>query len=640
MTMAWSILWNSRPLYVLVVLTVIFASHLELKSQDALQEMSTKAHMALRLTAIATMEQSEYNMLKSEAARDEVNAEQFQAEAKYLDSRSRFDTIYATRNRNRGYYFEKIAVQERKEAEAAFQKVEQVDALRVELLANLTADQEQEEALEQLARDRKVNLGFCDKTKLFETMCAIIGGASGLQLLERQEIDEQLKIVQESQSLSQLEKREFLDELVVAILLGKSDQYKKTATDLLHIADLLDVRAKQDAAAAIADSETANKLFAEERSVELRIEKGNGWKNKNQSTAEALLMEAEHDSEAAYWYALEAVLLALVALVYFLPTGLHKSVSLTHDLIQAGHRDEEDTFWRQVSYCVQHALIFLLVTGMVDTDYLLHLDTYDVSKRAVIVVWFAYLVAGLQTILLHTLPHCMAEYPFDNNNLRDISEQFFLRLFSSIIFSIMELLILWLTVRDTLFTPDSVQFLASWSIRLVGVLMLATHIAVFEPRDVLSDVRADEQSTVLTSDDEDDLSLAATESSPLRGDASSSSPTEDLPLVYFGAMRNSERPRSVGSTTRTASPYTMNTDEEYIKLSITFEALLIVCALCVLRNGVTMTWTHSVATSLAVLGLGALLLTLALSVFFFQHEVPTSEWVASAKQLTYTSIDV
>jgi hypothetical protein len=638
--------WNtSRPLYVFMVLAVILASHLELRSQDALIDMSAAALQALRLTAIAAMEQGEYIVLEREAAHDANAAEQYQQAAKFLEYRSNVDTIYAERNRKRGHYFEQIASQEQAQADAAMKKVQRDEALRVELLANLTADEQQEADLEQQERDRTVHSSLCNATRIFETVCALIGGAPGLT--QRQELDEQRKIVQESQALTELEKREFIDELVAKILQGKTNEYNKTAADLFHLAVLWDTRAHQDAEAAARDGETAAELFAEEERIETRIQKEKGWKNENMWAVGELLSEAERYGRVAYRYALDAVLLAFAALLYFLPTAGLKSASLARTLMHP--RDVEDNL-RTFSYCVQHALIFLLVTGMIDNDYLLYLDRYDVPKRAVIVIWFAYLAAGLQTILLHTVPHCMAEYPFDRRNLGDISLQFFLRMFATMAFFTMELLIMWLTFRDVLFTADSVRSLSSWSVRLVGILMLAAHIAVFEPRGVSTGSRvADEQSTVLMSDDEEDddesqatESQAVTESSPLRGDAISATPTEDLPLIYF-RMASPNRTGSAGSSS-SRSPYTMNIDEEYTKLSITFEVLLTVCAFCVLRNGMPLTWTHSVTTSLAFLSLfAAIFFIVALSLVMCRPGAPTipGDWMLGlTKKHTYTSIDV
>lgn len=633
---------SSRPLYVLLVVAVILASHLELRSQDALKGMSMAVLQALRLTAIAIMEQGEYNVLQREASRDAGIAKHYEQEAKYLEHRASVDKVYAVRNSKRGHYFEKIALQEQVEADAAMHKIQRDDALRIELLSNLTAEEQQEEALEQQERDGKVNLRLCDAGRFFVTICALIGGAPGL--LERHEFDEQRKILQESQALAKVEKREFMDELVASILQGKADNYKQISVDLLHLAVMWDAQANRDAEEATHDSEAAAELFEEVERIGARMQKENDWENENSSAAEELLSEAERDGATAYRYALEAVILALLALLYFLPTTCHKVYALAHTMVQAHIVDKEE-IWRSSSYCLQHVLIFMLVTGMIDHDYLLHLNKYDVLKRAVIVVWFAYLAAGLETILLNTLPHCISEH-FDRSSLGDISVQFFLHMLTSMAFYIVEFLVVWLTCRDLLFTAESVQSFSSWIVRLVGVLMLATHIAVFEPRGLSLSSPVDEQSTVLMidSDDEDDKSQA-TESSPSRGEATSSSPTEDLPLIYF-RMRSGERPHATDSSVHGASPYTIDWDKECIKLSIALEVLLIVCAVSIVRNGMALTWSHSMTTTLAILGLFALLLLIfAFFRFMFRQSealTPPGNWFSGSysKKLIYTSIDV
>ena len=157
----------------------------------------------------------------------------------------------------------------------------------------------------------------------------------------------------------------------------------------------------------------------------------------------------------------------------------------------------------------------------------------------------------------------------------------------------------------------------------------------------------DEQSTVLMSeedDDGDDDSLAVTETSPLRGEASSASPTEDMPIIFF---LNSRHPRSVGSSSaRTSSPYTMNTNWEFAKLTAVFEVLLIVCSICVLRNGLALTWTHPAARTAAFFGMFAALFSicaLTLLLLRYKRTRHQGDWLAaspSAKMVTYNTIDV
>ena len=629
----------------LLVLAVMLASHLKLRSQTYARDMSVSALQAMRLTAIAAMEDGEYAVLERQATRDGHTAEQYAQGAKYLAYRAtNVDTVYAERSRRSGHYFESIAALEQQETDGMVRKVQRDDATRVQLVANLTADEELEAALEQQERDVKVHSSLCDVGRFFEAICAILGSAPGL--VQLQEVEEQQRIVQESQALSKIEKLEFMEELVASILQGKTDQYNQTATDLLHVAVLWDAQAHQDEQAAIQDSETALVFAAEEERVKALMQREKSWKKENTSAAEDLLREAEHLGRAAHRYAVEAALLAIFALLFFVPTVYHRFASLADSARQADARDEQERLWT-VSYWMQHVFIFLLVIGMMDSDYLLHLDEYDVPKRAVIVVWFAYLAAGLQTILLHTIPHCMAEYPIDRDTVGDIAVQFFLNLFALMAFFIMELLLVWLTVRDVVLTEQNVQTLSTWGFYFYFLLMLTTHLVVFEPRGVSSGIRVDEQSTVLMSeddDDNDDDSLAVTETSPLRGEASSSSPTEDMPIIFF---LNSRHPRSIGgSSARTSSPYTMNTNWEFAKLTAVFEVLLIVCAICVLRNGMALTWTHFAARTAAFFGMFAVLFSIcALTLFLlrFKRTRHQGDWLAAsppAKMLTYNTIDV
>ena len=140
-------------------------------------------------------------------------------------------------------------------------------------------------------------------------------------------------------------------------------------------------------------------------------------------------------------------------------------------------------------------------------------------------------------------------------------------------------------------------------------------------------------------------------------DAISSSPTKDLPNVFFDNMRRAaagehQRSSVVGSS---STPHAVNLQRECFKLGLTLEVLLTVCALCVLRYGVAMVylghpWTTVGFVLLAVLGgvIGVMLFVLqgrrrrrsrsnSLGYAAFQAQ---EDLMAAQKKLAYGSVSV
>jgi len=309
---------------------------------------------------------------------------------------------------------------------------------------------------------------------------------------------------------------------------------------------------------------------------------------------------------------------------------------------------------RQGSFCVQHILIFLFTIGLTG-KYLMYLDQYEVFKRAGIVLWFAYLAAAIETLFLHTLPHIWSEYyhsspHFDCWNLRPIVKHFLLRLVFLVVLYGIEFLIAWLLLKDVLFGVSSIRFLSNWCIRFVCLLVIATHVAVFEPRES-SPSSADEQSTVLM-DDNDDESEIFSGTSPVRMDgehttstnaSSSLSPTESMPLIYFENMRERISSQLGRRSSESSSPYFVNVRSEATRIGIAFEVLLITIAACVLRNGMPMAWTRpfTACWALLVTAVAWLLLLFMLRRRGSEHPALISTSLTPfAKKHQYISIDV
>jgi len=682
---------------------VLSAAHCARRSQQELRDLATHALQALRLAAVATVERLEETAWQDEAARDAGVAEGYEQAAEWASHQEQLDAAHAIEDRQREKYHEHVAERDQEQADRLFEQARRDDAVRLELLQNLTADQEREAALEQQERDAELHSGIvCGNhtNKFVGALCRAIGGTTDLPSSHYQKLieDEKLQMVHESQQLTALQKHEFLEQLVGNALQGQAARYNATAAELRQTAQEWDSQAARAAAAAARDREEAVQWTTQEHTLEARVERTQAWEVQNESLAQTLWRRAERDGHLAERHALEALVLALVGLVYFLPRVVRQSRSLVRTWYRESHfwdsqGEETVRWWHTASYFVMHCILVLLVTGMVDRNYLLYLENYDILKRAVIILWFAYLVAGLQTILLHSLPHCWAEYrrccgtTADGHhnsiarsmNFYEIAGQFLLRLLVTLVFAVLEFLILWLTVRGTLFAPDALDLLSRWYVRYAGFVLLVVHVVVFGERQPPDEQQqnhqqnhSDGQSTVLLNDDDEEVDEMGSEMSPLRGsprtggsmlssrnnatDSISSSPTKDLPNVFFDNMRRAaageHKRSSVGSS---SVPHAVNLQRECFKLGLTLEVLLTICALCVLRYGVAMAylghpWTTAGFVLLSVLSgvIGVMLFVLqncrrrqsrsnSLGYAAFQAQ---EDLMAAQKKLAYGSVAV
>lgn len=644
---------KAKLLYGLMVLLTVGAVQLSTQSKQSLRNLSSAVLQALQYTAMARMEQSEANVLHNQAEYDATVARDDERQAQFLAHRARDETILAQRARVRGQYFERLTVIEDQETKAMRSQVQEDDAMRIGLEANLTSDQQEFVTLlwseqEQQQQQQQPN-GCSDYIWPFESFCTILGAIPGLS--RKTERDEDAfnnnkielsklarQILRESHDLTYVERRKYLDQVVTAILQGQTDEYNQTAVYLQWSAAQLDARAQQDRESSRRANESAAEAWTETERVNAMIAREDAWDQGNAAAAQDLMIQAERLGRAARETAIGAVVLAFVALVFF----ASKMGVWIGDIVQAVRdRDSRsrdmDLLW-SASYIIQHVLIFLLVTGVMNnSEYqLLHLDDFDVAKRAAIVLWFAYLGAGVQAILLHTIPHCMSvrHTTLDREALFQVALQFFWRLLAGMAFFVMELLIAWLTLRNVLFTESNIHALSSVGFYFYFVLMISIHLGVFEPRVLSLSRHVDEQSTVLMSDDDDTAdidemaieSAVPTETSPLREvDTLSSSPTFELPFFFF---RNNNQPSSIGSfRSNLTSPYAIDFGWERMKLIATFEILLVICAACVVRNSATTATPFLTANIIRVIFFAMALLVACLlgwRLICNRHGIPTA----------------
>ena len=444
----------------------------------------------------------------------------------------------------------------------------------------------------------------------------------------------------------------------------------KCKIELQQVAQSWQYQASMEQSAAQYDQAQAQAWQEEERRDELHEEQEIVWSERNHATAVLLWNQAAQHGRDAERYALGATVLAVLASFYFVPRVVLQTWKLLW-VVRTTSRDDgsgwsdHGQWWgwfHTFCYSVMHCIILVLVAGLVDRDYWLYLtDYYNLWQRAVIVTWFAYLTAGLQTVLLHNVPHIWAVWTttrLQTSVLRDVAVQFLLRLTVTFAFCVLEFLILWLTpLRTILWAPDSLRLWSCRYVRFTAMVLLVMYVVIFESpslHDPVTFSATTDHSTVLLSEDDDeddDLSEpdseVGSELSPLQacvnnnnnnkkkanhsssgiihssamteilsgsGSHTSSSPTNDLPHVYFRnmqrAVERSVRRQQQQQQSRTlSSRYAVNLQHEGWKLTLTAEILLSVCSWCAVRYGVAVSYAgHPWST--VVVGIVVLLATI------------------------------
>jgi hypothetical protein len=580
---------------------------LQYQSQRRLVKVSTAVRQSLRLRAIAVMESIEFQQLLLQQQKQQRNndgtAQAYANQSALLEVRAQAEEARAQQLQHRAHQYETMWENEKRDAEYVLEQVQRDNDLRLALLANITKEQDMEDKLEQEELAKRVHLGWCD-TALVRSACMAIGGVTSLH---NQELDEKARIVQDTQELNGIEENEFLDELIALFLLGKAQRYNETAQDLIKLAAIWKARAQHDEAQAVLYNRTAEQLLSEQEQLKKRTNQEHNWELLNEKAASKLWTYAKRQQSIAYWLALPAIFLALVALCfYLLPLLFVKFCSFAVAFVPTVTSSIDAQ--KNVSYAVQHALIVLLTLGICKS-FLLHLDAFGIPQRAVIVIWFAFLAGLIDTVLLHTIPLCMwFQSVRSMEEVKEVAIQTALRLGCNSVFSVTEFLVLWLTARDLLFSVDALDFLGRPLVRLVILCSVALHVVVYRPRpSAIALDTDDDKSTMPTMDesfgDADDLtdSSSGSKSSPMTTskfpprsfDAMTvSSATENRPLVYLDEMRGHQHTTS-RSAAGASFPYIrVNLRAEWRRLAVSTNLVLVVCAVSVIVHGIPVTWIH------------------------------------------------
>lgn len=656
---------------IITTLVTLLAAKLEIDSQRLQDDANHQIQDALTITAINVMESIESNFLQAQEIRDHEKTVEYTSEAHRYEYQAKIELAYAERNRNRASYYQDLAQREQEQTTLMIQKLQNDTKLREEIVANITIEQEKQQAMKQ-QMEHPWNEGPC-KHAIWSPVCRVLGGCIELQ----RQIDDEYDIIQQDlQQLKATEKREFLEDLVVRVYQNQVDKYNETADYLFQLAKYWQEQSQIDHQNALVANITAREWHDEEKRLDLRLHQEMGWMQENANRIQQLVDQVAHEHRVADRDSVMAVALAMGVILTTIPQLIIILITLVSQICNNNHHhnnnNKEEDICRRMSLGVQHILLFLFTIGWIGSD-LVDLDEYSVTKRAVIVGYFAIFVAGLETLLMHAIPHAYwwslwkHERPQQMwTSYRHVMGQYALRMIFAILTYGMEFLMAWILWKYILFTDYAVRFFSHWSIRCVSLVLVVTHWAVFEPRE---DIMEDDE-TVGTEEEGEDVasnSMLPSDTTIFFHSAashddeqqqqprtiqseSSGNVTEDMPLVYFGNMRRAiaESRAQQHNASSNNSPYRIHLESALCSLALVFHVLLIVVAGCIVRNGLALVWAdHPWLTILAMIG--SLAVWVALLVFFVKHledqiYCPVLHdwitWRSNKSKYAYTSIDV
>jgi hypothetical protein len=569
-------------LYILMLADALWAGRLDWMVKSEIKFMTSGVHQAMKLSALAVMENGEAEELGLQADQKRGEAAAWQNRADRASYFSKADRNNANKDRLRGALFERATVNEQEAVDKMEAKAEQEHLKLTALLANVTLDLEQgEKDADKLA---KLHSGSFCGPQLMHSVCDVLGGAAELQHQANQEA---LKIHRDWLAAQKAGRVEAMEEYVVDILQGKTSEYNRTATGLLRAAAEWDKSAAYDLKRAEEYNATALDFAAAAGRLEQQQQNENEWQSKNRSAAQHILSELEHEHEEISRNAALAVVVALPAIVFFSFRMMVGLGSLLTTLSPGSSPTDDRDFYRAVVNCIQHVMIFLFVVGIVGNEFqTIHL--YDIRQSGAVISRFILLASFLQALFLQALPHIESEWPLERTDTSPIIKNFGRRLVAiSALFAI-EVLLAWLSMRNWLFTPDVIAFCGSTLFRAASLVAMFMESGCFGPREALDS--SDGQSTVLT---EDDSSTAFfSEATPLTmaniSIQTGESPTDALMQIDLSpeGRRNyaALEMQFMYTSSSASSPYSISMKEELLRLEVPFDALILACAAIVFRN--------------------------------------------------------
>lgn len=553
--------------------------------QTRLQNVTSKVQLALRLSAIETIERREAAHLLDEASLVQQQAQAYQNASQEEFRQAMIDSLHAKEDADLAQQLLQAAQLHENEVIELWNEASHNDKVRVQTLANMAYidnNGNQQTETDSHALDK----GMCS-WNLVSRVCEIVGGASKVG---GEAVSNYNKYYQKWHDAIIQGKQSMIDSFITAALNDKGGEYEEMAEDLNKVASLWNKKAVEDTELAQRDHSVAEMYYEEEDLIEQRLNRTYAWIENNSRLAANIMQRSEVDQIMALRYDMASMVLAIVSAVFFVCSLWSRLVASEGSHVERFVNETDGTeIWRRLSYSFIHCLVLLGSIGS-SGMYLYNITSYHANQRGAVFCWIAFMASFFQTLFLHGAPQIYTIEHWDTATWKRMGSNVF-KIFVLMFFCIlMETVIMWQILAGVLLEEGIIDLLRQPVYGLCCILVVALHIILFEPRSSSTAHIINDGLTVTT--DEEVSSLPSNETICISSYGSGSSPVKsydaisDLSKVAEakallgddgakGTFGESLRSKQSISTRHYVSPYDVSFVDGMYKLVLLFEVSLL-----------------------------------------------------------------
>jgi chemotaxis protein histidine kinase CheA len=549
------------------------------------QTMNAKLIQMAASTAKATSlhaasAENEELALQAEATADTdtVQADELQERAEALLEKSEADQALAASEQVGAEELRaEIAIEEAEASAHAGVAAADEAASDAEFLEGM-ADATEAAEDEAEAHGEELGVAFCELIPLLSIFCDVVGGvtAVGMEVLAAAEAT---KAATEFAAATASKAEEESELALAGDLQAKVAEDAEVATELQADQVELEELAQEEKAEGLEEEAAADALFEE-----AEIEQEAAAENEEEAAAEETAADASAEQAlmygvAACWDAMMAGIVGLFAFGYYalrttfslVIPGMISTVGFVDFALKAGPSSTPivHSLGRDLSYVLHHCVIFLLSIGCLGT-LLSGLEKNGLRARGGIILLFAVTGGLIQTLVLHSVPTRLKSRPGICWIIRDALSR---TLLLTILFALEILILLVNLGHEALFSPELLASLDKWWWKIIFVSTLAAHLWFLElPRSIHDQMR-ESKNVETNSSTPHDIAVERRAQEPTEYDS------------LLGAASESLRQQDVRSgDSPPKTPVHMSFRDEFYKLQLPFEILVLSCMLALLRH--------------------------------------------------------
>ena len=566
---------------------VSYWSMLGLAAQSSRWEQNMNAKMIQMAASTATATslhaasvENEELALQAEATADAdiVQADELQEQAEALLEKAEVDQALAASEQVGAEELQvEIATEEAEAAARAGMAAADEAASDAEFLEG-TADATEAAEDEAEAHGEELGVAFCELIPLLDLFCDVVGGVTAVGM-EVSAAAAATKAATEFAAATANKVKEESELALVGDLQAKVAEDTEMATELQADEAELEELAQEEKAEGLEEEAAADALFEEAEVEQEAAAENEGVAATEETAADASAEQALMHGVAACWDAMMAGIVGVFAFGYYalritfslLIPGMISTVGFVDVALKAGPSSIPiaKSLVRDLSYVLHHGFIFLLSIGCLGT-LLSGLENNGIRARGGLILLFAVMGGLVQTLVLHSVPTRLKSKAGICWIIRDALSR---TLILTVLFALEILILLVNLGHETLFFFLSGASLDRWWWKVLFVSTLAAHLWFLElPRSVHDQIRGSKN-------------VETNSSTPcdIAAKSHAQEPTEFDSLL--GAASESHRLQDVryGDTPQT-TPVHISFRDEFNKLQIPFEILVLSCMLALIRH--------------------------------------------------------